>query len=830
MASRRSPTNGDTTDEDAARHQASSSSTAASTSVSTQSTGSSGRLSSIKAMFTPAAPATLLADMAPQLLHPSIVRSPHFSSRQSAAAIGTRSSSIRSRLGLGWGAASTLQDSNSIYIREKVEDLLRLDVPAAPFDFSASALGRHPAQIQQQQLQLQQQIEYIAPDSQVPLIRGFQATAPAAQAAKLERRRRRAGLGEQVLGLEDGKKLGLRQRGDKARGMLTSSPEEQESGQASLGINSRTSAASTRQRRRRSARRSELFTPARTMPAADGQRSGGLASLDENDQEDDDVPEQTLEEMESDVRAVEVDMSNVTVRRALLNSQVSGVDAKIAALDAIRESLKRDLLSLREEELELEDELEGLRERIVLKSEKVQGRQVSLSSRRRKGPAFLPTEHDDLPSGVAFMTLSGHLAPITAVDFSEPYGTLVTASYDQSVRLWDLTNGDEIGYLKGHKGTVKVLQVESSLCVTGGADGQIRIWDLDAAEAAFPPALKTPTGEFDRVTRSMESMLLGRETDPMEDVFTAQPSVVGSGAGLVNGNGLLEQEGMMREQPDSSRSNSNDGPCIKTLDGHSKSVTSLYFDGSCLVTGSNDSTLRQWDLTTGQCVLTMDILWAISNASQNLTSSEEDMGGYPTTPHVSPRKSFGALRRQSSSFGSPGPGVGAGGGSGYAGSPTTTTYADGSWELYDDFVGGVQFWGYALASGTADGCVRMWDMRTGQAHRTLVGHTGPVTCLQFDEMHLVSGSLDKSIRIWDLRTGSISDTIRYDHPITGLQFDTRKIVSAAGENGVRVFNRTTLQHTSLTVNGHTSPVERLRFMDSYLCSGGRDNTVKIWRL
>jgi len=93
--------------------------------------------------------------------------------------------------------------------------------------------------------------------------------------------------------------------------------------------------------------------------------------------------------------------------------------------------------------------------------------------------------------------------------------------------------------------------------------------------------------------------------------------------------------------------------------------------------------------------------------------------------------------------------------------------SDGSWDVYQDFVGGVQFWGYALASGSGDGCVRMWDsqlssselflspflliflftVRTGQAHRTLVGHTAPVTCLQFDEMHLISGSLDKSIRV-----------------------------------------------------------------------------------
>lgn len=122
----------------------------------------------------------------------------------------------------------------------------------------------------------------------------------------------------------------------------------------------------------------------------------------------------------------------------------------------------------------------------------------------------------------------------------------------------------------------------------------------------------------------------------------------------------------------------------------------------------------------------------------------------------------------------------------------------------------------------------MWDTRTGQCHRTLIGHIAPVTCLQFDDHFLVSGSLDKSIRIWDLRTGAIADTMRYDHPITALQFDSRKIVAAAGENAIRNYNRTTLAHSALSTNGHTAPAERLRFMDRYLATGSRDATVKLW--
>jgi len=69
-------------------------------------------------------------------------------------------------------------------------------------------------------------------------------------------------------------------------------------------------------------------------------------------------------------------------------------------------------LKLQEERLELDDELEGVQELMASPMVTTAAGTKALpstvapankSSRRRKGPAFLPSEHDELPSGVAFL-------------------------------------------------------------------------------------------------------------------------------------------------------------------------------------------------------------------------------------------------------------------------------------------------------------------------------------------------------------------------------------------------------------------------------------------
>jgi len=46
---------------------------------------------------------------------------------------------------------------------------------------------------------------------------------------------------------------------------------------------------------------------------------------------------------------------------------------------------------------------------------------------------------------------------------NEPYGMLVTAGQDDTVKVWDLCDGEQLGQLRGHKGGFQILRQEMEL-------------------------------------------------------------------------------------------------------------------------------------------------------------------------------------------------------------------------------------------------------------------------------------------------------------------------------------------------------------------------------
>ncbi|ORX34641.1 WD40-repeat-containing domain protein [Kockovaella imperatae] len=605
------------------------------------------------------------------------------------------------------------------------------------------------------------------------LIRGFRATVPSSELPKQRRRLIRGGMVDADLGLGS-EKMGLKRLGDRARGLLTDGADD-------------TPEPSRRRRRRH--RRGGSF---------------GRQSL-------------KWEDLVKQADEIALDKENLHVRTSLIHSEINEVSAKIDTLEEIRRRLEASLLRLQEERLELDDELEGVQELLsdpnVMRDAKTisaiehqeNGTPVR-SSRRRKGPAFLPSEHDELPPNVAFMTMRAHEGSVTALDFNEPYGLLVTGGDDGKAKVWDLCDGTQIGELRGHFGAVKALQVEDTLCLTGGTDGNIKLWDLRIVE------------EYEERRQKFANDVPASPLKPIKEIDAEDE-------------GEFWDEGPSQFSITSNLTTlsqvEDEGPCVRTLEGHSKAVTALYYEDRVLVTGSQDKTIRVWSVETGRCEMTMDLLSVMSNPP--------DLQQVQTKP---------GLYRSSTSFGAnhyddllPSPSLIGLSGASLLSAATSQTfsvptpvYSDGSWRQYEEFVSGLQSWGYALVSGSGDGAVRMWDLRSGQAHRTLLAHSAPVTCLQFDENHIISGSLDRTMRIWDIRTGTVIETHRYEFPVTSLGFDSRRVLACTGEPGIELYNRTSHKHQRLTTNGHTSPAERLRFSDRYLVSGDRGGSIKAWAL
>jgi COMPASS component SWD3 len=69
-----------------------------------------------------------------------------------------------------------------------------------------------------------------------------------------------------------------------------------------------------------------------------------------------------------------------------------------------------------------------------------------------------------------------------------------------------------------------------------------------------------------------------------------------------------------------------------------------------------------------------------------------------------------------------------------------------------------------LASGSADGTIKIWDTSTGQHVRTLEGHLAGISTIAWspDSNTIASGSDDKTIRLWHRNTGK-----PYPNPLTG---------------------------------------------------------------
>ena len=249
--------------------------------------------------------------------------------------------------------------------------------------------------------------------------------------------------------------------------------------------------------------------------------------------------------------------------------------------------------------------------------------------------------------------------------------------------------------------------------------------------------------------------------------------------------------------------NLNTGTLLRTLTEHSWSVYSIAIspDGQTLASGSGDTTIKLWNLNTGDLIHTIpsesnvDAL-AFSPDGQMLLSGSD----HPSTC------AFWDLRKGE-----------------FSEAPCIGVC---SVAISPD--------GYTVVNGRADGIIQIRYLK--EKHRTFLGHSSSVNSVAVspDSQLVASGSNDKTIKIWNLCTGELLRILTgHVEPVKSVAIspDGQSLVSGSWDKTIKIWNIYTGKLLQ-TLFGHSGWVKSVAITPDgrILVSGSLDGTIKIWRL
>ena len=371
----------------------------------------------------------------------------------------------------------------------------------------------------------------------------------------------------------------------------------------------------------------------------------------------------------------------------------------------------------------------------------------------------------DALTGEHKQTLTGHNSGNQSILFSPDSTSLMSRESDEIVSLFNLRTGERKyipPVLQDNSVRGVAFSPDGKILATGNRDGTISLWDTHTMQ---------------------QKRTLSKHKHWVSCVsFAPNGEILASGSG----DGTVYLWDLRTGQQKSVFTGYTVG--YQKAHQNAKEITHLSFnpDGTTLVSECADSTVRLWNVDTGQHKnispgdSTAEIYsLSMSPDSTMIASGSNDGIIRLWDTRTGQRKRL--LTEHASIV------------SALSFSPDGTTLASGAWDntirLWDPHTGqqhdilkghtnaivslSYSPDGETLASGDSKGDIRLWDVRTRQQKNLLKGHTSHVYSVAFspDGRTLASGEQEKIIYLWDVHTGERKKTITdHTHYVSAILF------------------------------------------------------------
>ena len=358
---------------------------------------------------------------------------------------------------------------------------------------------------------------------------------------------------------------------------------------------------------------------------------------------------------------------------------------------------------------------------------------------------IVPYDYSKIVSGKKneappYTAFDGHQESVQSAEFTSDGTMIISASHDNTVKLWDIASNKAIKTFRGHDGWVQAATLlnDGKWILSASHDANLKLWNIaDYAEI-----------------RTLKGRVLAQHVDAILDVSFSK-----DGKQLVTAS---------RDKTAISWSVATGKAQKEFTEGHSFLASSAVFlpDHKRLATAAVDNSVRIWDIQTGTEHKRFEhtgrsaAIDVSMDAKLLLTGSDEKTVRIWDIESGKQIKEFKGYRSEVSAV---------------AFSPDRRF----------------------CASGDARGRCMVWNVASGTLLHKLEGHTRRITAIKFlpDSKTILTASGDNTVGNWDVATGKENQKSILKHPDAILSMavfkDGKQAVTSCADGLVRIWDVTT---------------------------------------